>query len=96
MKKTDALKLILVSLLWGGQFVAARIVATEAPPFTASFLRFVFATAALLVLHLIRERRFIRLTVRQWAWLTLLGLSGVFLYNLFFFSALLRGEAPWL
>jgi drug/metabolite transporter (DMT)-like permease len=28
------------------------------------------------------------LTLRQWAWLTLLGLSGVFLYNLFFFSAL--------
>jgi drug/metabolite transporter (DMT)-like permease len=88
VKKADALKLILVSLLWGGQFVAARIVAVEAPPFTASFLRFVFATAALLVLHLILERRFIRLTIRQWAWLTLLGLSGVFLYNLLFFSAL--------
>jgi drug/metabolite transporter (DMT)-like permease len=60
----------------------------EAPPFAASFLRYVFATAALLILHMVRERRFIRLTFRQWAWLTLLGLSGVFLYNLFFFSAL--------
>ena len=88
MKKSDALKLILVSFLWGGQFVAARVVAVGAPPFTASFLRFVFAAAALLILHMIRERRFIRLTLRQWAWLTLLGLSGVFLYNLFFFSAL--------
>lgn len=88
MKKSDGLKLVLVSFLWGGQFVAARIAAMEAPPFTASFLRFVFATTALLILHLIRERRFIRLTLRQWAWLTVLGLSGVFLYNLFFFSAL--------
>ena len=88
MKRSDALKLVLVSFLWGGQFVAARITAMEAPPFTASFLRFVFATAALLVLHLTREKRFIRLTMRQWTWLTLLGLSGVFLYNLFFFSAL--------
>jgi drug/metabolite transporter (DMT)-like permease len=88
VKKSDALKLILVSFLWGGQFVAARIAAAEAPPFTASFLRFAFATAALLIIHLARERRFIRLTIRQWAWLTLLGLSGVFLYNLLFFSAL--------
>jgi drug/metabolite transporter (DMT)-like permease len=88
VKKSDALKLVLVSFLWGGQFVAARIVAGEAPPFTASFLRFVFAAAALLILHLILDRRFIRLTLRQWAWLTVLGLSGVFLYNLFFFSAL--------
>jgi drug/metabolite transporter (DMT)-like permease len=88
VKRSDALKLVLVSFLWGGQFVAARITAMEAPPFTASFLRFVFATAALLVLHLTREKRFIRLTMRQWTWLTLLGLSGVFLYNLFFFSAL--------
>jgi drug/metabolite transporter (DMT)-like permease len=68
--------------------VAARIAAAEAPPFTASFMRFAFATTALLILHLIREGGFIRLTLRQWAWLTLLGLSGVFLYNLFFFSAL--------
>jgi drug/metabolite transporter (DMT)-like permease len=88
VRRSDALKLILVSFLWGGQFVAARVAAVEAPPFTASFLRFVFATAALLILHMIREKRFIRLTFRQWAWLTLLGLSGVFLYNLFFFSAL--------
>jgi drug/metabolite transporter (DMT)-like permease len=88
VKKSDALKLVLVSFLWGGQFVAARIAAAQAPPFTASFLRFVFGTTALLILHLIRERRFSRLTLRQWAWLTLLGLSGVFLYNLFFFSAL--------
>jgi drug/metabolite transporter (DMT)-like permease len=88
VKRSDALKLVLVSFLWGGQFVAARVAAAEAPPFTASFLRFIFASAALLILHLTRERRFIRLTGRQWAWLTLLGLSGVFLYNLFFFSAL--------
>jgi drug/metabolite transporter (DMT)-like permease len=88
VKTTDALKLVLVSFLWGGQFVAARIAAMEAPPFTASFLRFSFAIVALLILHLIRERRFSRLSLRQWAWLALLGFSGVFLYNLFFFSAL--------
>jgi len=88
VRKSDALKLILVSFLWGGQFVAARVVAVGAPPFAASFLRYVFATAALLILHMVRERRFVRLTFRQWAWLALLGLSGVFLYNLFFFSAL--------
>jgi drug/metabolite transporter (DMT)-like permease len=83
VRKTDALKLILVSFLWGGQFVAARVVTTEAPPFAASFLRFVFAAVALLILHMVRERRFLRLTFRQWTWFTLLGVSGVFLCNLF-------------
>jgi drug/metabolite transporter (DMT)-like permease len=88
VKKSDALKLVLMSLLWGGQFIAARIAAREAPPFTASFLRYGFASITLLGIHLIVERRFSRLTPRQWAWLALLGLSGVFLFNLFFFSAM--------
>jgi drug/metabolite transporter (DMT)-like permease len=88
VRRSDALKLVLVSFLWGGQFVAARVAAAEASPFTASFLRFAFATVALVILHIIRDRRFHRLTWRQWGWLALLGLSGVFLYNLFFFSAL--------
>ncbi|UCF98573.1 MAG: DMT family transporter [Spirochaetaceae bacterium] len=88
VQKSDAFKLVLVSFLWGGQFVAARIATAEAPPFAASFLRYLFAAVTLLIIHLIRERRFCRLSLRQWGWLTLLGLSGVFLYNLFFFSAL--------
>jgi len=88
VQKSNALQLVLVSFLWGGQFVAARIAAAEAPPFTASFLRYVFATVTLLAVHVIREKRFCRLTLGQWAWLALLGASGVFLYNLFFFSAL--------
>jgi drug/metabolite transporter (DMT)-like permease len=88
VKRSNALKLVVMSLLSGGQFVAARIAGEEAPPFTASFLRYVFASIALLGVHLIVERRFSRLTFRQWVWLTLLGLSGVFLFNLFFFSAI--------
>jgi drug/metabolite transporter (DMT)-like permease len=88
VKRSDALKLVVMSLLWGGQFVAARVASEEAAPLTASFLRYGFASVALLGAHLIVERRFLRLTFRQWVWLTLLGLSGVFLFNLFFFSAI--------
>jgi drug/metabolite transporter (DMT)-like permease len=84
----DALKLVLVALLWGGQFIVARYTAQSVSPFAASFLRFVVATALLLAIHLIRDRHRFRFTARQWAWLALLGITGVFLYNFFMFSGL--------
>ena len=37
------LKLVLTALFWGGTFIAGRIVAHEAGPFAAAFLRFVVA-----------------------------------------------------
>jgi hypothetical protein len=42
-------RLTLTALIWGGTFVAGRIVAVEAGPFSAAFLRFVVASAFLLV-----------------------------------------------
>lgn len=84
----DAVKLLVVALLWGIQFIVARYTAQSVPPFTASFVRFVVATALLMAIHLIRDRRPFRFSARQWAWLTLLGFSGVFLYNFFMFSGL--------
>ncbi len=88
VEKSDVLKLTLVSILWGGQFIAARIATSEALPFTAACLRFSIATIALLVIHLLREKRFVRLSLGQWGWIVLLGISGVFLFNFLFFSAL--------
>ena len=41
-------KLFLTAVIWGGTFVAGRIVAAETDPYAASFLRYAIASAALL------------------------------------------------
>ena len=41
-------KLVLTVIFWGGTFVAARVVAQDVGPFSASFLRF-FAASLFLI-----------------------------------------------
>jgi len=81
-------RLFLTALLWGGTFVAARVAAREAGPFAGSFLRFAAACLLLVPLVLLREGRGVRLRGRQVLWVVLLGLTGVFGYNVFFFLGL--------
>lgn len=86
-------KLLLTALFWGGTFIAGRLVAPETGAFTASFLRFVFASAFLLWMTFRREGR-LPLPGRQYLLpMFLSGMTGVFLYNLFFFSGLRYMEA---
>ncbi|UCE32993.1 MAG: DMT family transporter, partial [Burkholderiales bacterium] len=87
------MKLVLTAALWGGTFIAGRLVAPTVPPLVAASGRYLLASALLLALLLAHERRLPRLDARQLAATALLGLTGVFLYNLMFFSALTRLEA---
>ncbi len=82
------LKLLLTAFFWGGTFVAGRILKQNVEPFSAAFLR--FAVAAFLLLAIVRKRegRFPRLARSQWLPVILLGLTGVFAYNAFFFKGL--------
>lgn len=84
------LRLVLVPALWGGIFVAGRLVSADLPPATAGFIRFLLATAALAVaLHLTQGLgELARATRRQWLHALGLSVSGILLYNLFFFYAL--------
>lgn len=75
-------------MFWGGTFVAGRVVAQHLPPFSAAFLRFALAGACLLVLVRIREGGLPRLNRKQFLPILILGLSGVFAYNVFFFIGL--------
>lgn len=85
-----AFKLVMTSVLWGGSFIAGKITAQAMPLMTAAFGRFLVA-AVLLVLVAIRfEGGLPRLNGRQMVTTALLGLSGIFLYNIFFFGALAR------
>jgi drug/metabolite transporter (DMT)-like permease len=77
-------KLTAVALVWGGSFIAARVVAQEMPTFTAALWRYVIATAALVALSFLIERGLPRLSRAQALGVCLLGVTGVVLYNVLF------------
>jgi drug/metabolite transporter (DMT)-like permease len=81
-------KLVLVTLFWGGTFIAGRIVAHALPPMTAAALRFALAAALLLAVAWKMEGGLPRLSAKQVGATAALGLTGIFLYNLCFFGAL--------
>jgi drug/metabolite transporter (DMT)-like permease len=78
-------KLVLTAIFWGGTFVAARVVAQDVGPYTASFLRFFAASLFLIAFVLWKEGRLPRLQRPQIIPAILLGMTGVFAYNVFFF-----------
>lgn len=84
------LRLTCVPMLWGGTFIAGRVISAHLPAATAGFIRFVFATLALLAaLHFTEGLRAItRITRRQLLGTMALGATGIFMYNLLFFTAL--------
>lgn len=81
-------KLLLTALFWGGTFVAGRILARHMPPFAAAFLRFAVASACMLWFVRRHEGGMPRLQKSQILPAVLLGLTGVFAYNAFFFTGL--------
>ncbi len=87
------LKLLLMALFWGGTFIAGRILSGQVTPFSAAFLRFMIASAALLLITLRRHKKLPPVRREQWLPLLLLGLSGIFAYNAFFFKGLELIEA---
>ncbi len=87
------LLLVLAAVFWGGTFVAGRLLAPVLDPYTAAFLRFALASFLLLGWLWWRQRRLPAVTGRQLIGVILLGASGVFAYNLLFFSGLKTVEA---
>lgn len=84
----DLGRLVAVPAIWGGTFVAGKIVVAGLTPLMGSFGRYLIACAALLVAAFVLEGGLPRLTGRQWLGTLLLGVLGVFAYNLFFMGAL--------
>jgi drug/metabolite transporter (DMT)-like permease len=83
-------KLVAVAAIWGGTFIAARVVAPLMSAPAAALWRYVIATAALVAFTLAYERGLPRLTRRQWTGVLLLGATGVMLYNLGFMAGMER------
>jgi len=86
-------KLVLCALFWGATFIAGRIAVQAMPPLTVATGRFVLASLLLLVIAYRVEGGLPKLSYKQ-LWVTLLlGLTGVAIYNVFFFGALERMPA---
>ena len=80
--------LVLTTLFWGGTFIAGRILAGQMTPLSASFMRFLIAVITMrLILHFAEVKRE-KPSARQLLKIVLLGLTGVFSYNYFFFTGL--------
>ncbi len=88
-----ALKLVMVAALWGGTFIAGRILAQSLPLMTAAFSRFFVASILLVLVAVKMEGKLPRLNLQQMLLSAVLGFTGIFLYNIFFFSALAKVPA---
>ncbi len=81
-------KLMLTAIFWGGTFIAGRVVAKDVGPFSASFFRFAIASSFLVLIIWRIDGRLLLPKKRQMVPVILLGLTGVFTYNVFFFKGL--------
>jgi drug/metabolite transporter (DMT)-like permease len=82
------LKLLLTAIFWGGTFVAGRFVAQNVGPYSIAFLRFTIASVFLLLLTWRIEGKLPRLKKSQILPVILLGMTGIFIYNVMFFKGL--------
>lgn len=81
-------KLFLTAFFWGGTFIAGKKIAGHVDPQCAAFLRFAIASFFLVILTIRLEGRLPRIRPNQVIWIILSGLTGIFAYNLFFFTGL--------
>lgn len=82
------LKLMLTAAFWGGTFVAGRMLAADVPPHSAAFIRFLIASLLLILISLRQRGSFPLLKAREILPVLMLGLTGVYAYNVFFFKGL--------
>ena len=80
--------LVFTMMLWGGTFIAGRLLAGNVEPASAAFLRFFIASIGMIILVLTSEKKLPPPPRKLWLPLILLGVTGVFLYNIFFFNGL--------
>ncbi|MDV8154453.1 DMT family transporter [Acinetobacter bereziniae] len=90
---TIYLKLTCVAMLWGGTFIAGRVIAFEMPAQIAALMRFIVASILLMIILIKVEGSFKTINLKQHFLTACMGLTGVFAYNIFFFGALSHMQA---
>jgi drug/metabolite transporter (DMT)-like permease len=81
-------KLVGSALLWGGTWVAGRVLGRHMGPYSAAFLRFALASVFLVFLTTRVEGRLPKPTRATLPWLLILAATGIFAYNVLFFAGL--------
>ena len=87
------IKLLFTTLFWGGTFVAGKVVSQKVGPFSIAFQRFAIASIFLVLLTLRIEGKLPALKKVQILPVILLGMTGIFTYNVMFFKGLKIIEA---
>lgn len=82
------LKLLGTAFFWGGTFVAGRVIAQGMGPYSASFMRFALASLMLVAVVWRMEKRLPKPRAADLLPLSLMGMTGVFAYNVCFFKGL--------
>lgn len=83
------LKLTTSACCWGGSFVAGKIIVQYLSPAVAAALRFTLAFLVLAAILIAKEGRQAWVHPREWLLLLSSAITGVVLYNLFFFTGLI-------
>lgn len=79
--------LVFATSMWGSAFIAGKIAIESFEPATIAFFRFFGAAILLFPLMWIKERNIPKPTKKDWFLFAMLGLTGIALYNIFFFLA---------
>ncbi|MFZ9660781.1 MAG: EamA family transporter, partial [Chitinophagaceae bacterium] len=81
-------RLVFVSFFWGGTFIATRIATQTFQAFTGAAARYLVAILFLIPLAFFQKKDFFKISIRQFFIFLLIGFSGIFSYNYFFFQGL--------
>lgn len=88
-QSSSYIKLILAIIAWSGVYQSANYLIKHIDPYSAAFFRYFIASIALVTILKIKTGEFININQFKQNWLILisLGIVGIGLYNLAFFSA---------
>jgi len=92
-KLMDYFLLVITTVIWGGAFVAAKVVVASMHPLIAASTRFLLAFLVLAPIMVYQERENAKIHLRDVPMLAVLGATGVFIYFLLFFYGLQKTSA---
>jgi drug/metabolite transporter (DMT)-like permease len=79
--------LIIATSIWGSAFIGGKFATQDFAPISVAFFRFFGASIILLPLLFIKKQWPKEIKLKDWILFFLLGLTGIFLYNIAFFMA---------
>ncbi|AYA41022.1 EamA family transporter [Xenorhabdus nematophila] len=82
------MKLTIVSIIWGGTFIAGRFISFDIGALLLASLRFIFAAAVLVLILFFSKKGFVKINKNQMMKIIFLGFFGIYVYNICFFYGL--------